>query len=115
MLGLAARAMIAASHWSLLARAIEMSAGKSIPTWVPAAVGFVLGGTCPWGIDKLLPHPHPGFTPDQTEGLTTTSRRTTLLILAVTLHNISEGLAIGVGLGAAAAGIPAASLTGAVA
>ena len=115
MLGFAAGVMIAASYWSLLAPAIEMSEGKSIPAWVPGAVGFVLGGICLWGIDKLLPHLHPGFTSDHAEGLKTTWRRSTLLVLAITLHNIPEGLAIGVAFGAAAAGFPAATVAGAVA
>jgi zinc transporter, ZIP family len=115
MLGFAAGVMIAASYWSLLAPAIEMSEGTGLPVWVPATVGFMLGGICLWGIDKLLPHLHPGFTSDQAEGLPTTWRRTTLLILAITLHNIPEGLAVGVAFGAAAASIPAATLTGAIA
>jgi zinc transporter, ZIP family len=115
MLGFAAGVMIAASYWSLLAPAIEMSEGTGLPVWVPATVGFMLGGICLWGIDKLLPHLHPGFTSDQAEGLPTTWRRSTLLILAITLHNIPEGLAVGVAFGAAAAGIPAATLTGAIA
>jgi zinc transporter, ZIP family len=115
MLGFAAGVMIAASYWSLLAPAIEMSEGTGLPVWVPATVGFMLGGICLWGIDKLLPHLHPGFTSDQAEGLPTTWRRSTLLILAITLHNIPEGLAVGVAFGAAAAGIPAATLTAAIA
>lgn len=115
MLGFAAGVMIAASYWSLLAPAIEMSEGKDIPAWVPAAVGFVVGGIFLWGIDKILPHLHPGFSAQETEGIKTPWRRTTLLILAITLHNIPEGLAVGVAFGAAAAGLPAATVTAAIA
>ena len=99
MLGMAAGVMIAASYWSLLAPAIEMSEGKPLPSWVPATVGFLAGGGFLWMIDKLLPHLHPGTT--EPEGIHTTWRRTTLLVLANTLHNIPEGLAVGVAFGAA--------------
>lgn len=111
MLGLAAGVMVAASFWSLLAPAIEMSAGS----WVPAAVGFVLGGVVLRGIDKVLPHVHPSFAIGEAEGLSTSWRRSTLLVLAVTLHNIPEGLAVGVAFGAAAQGVEGATIAGAVA
>ncbi len=115
MLGFAAGVMIAASYWSLLAPAIEMSEEKSIPAWVPPAVGFVLGGLFLWAIDKTLPHVHPSMRTDEAEGVPTAWRRATLLIVAITLHNIPEGLAVGVAFGAAAAGMPAATVAGAVA
>jgi len=115
MLGFAAGVMIAASFWSLLAPAIEMSGGLSIPSWFPAAVGFFLGGLVLRLIDMVLPHLHKGFSIDQAEGIKTSWQRTTLLILAITLHNIPEGLAVGVAFGAASAGLPAASLTAAIA
>ncbi len=115
MLGFAAGVMIAASYWSLLAPAIEMSEGQGVPTWVPPAIGFMIGGIFLWAIDKILPHVHPGFSAEETEGIKTSWRRTTLLILAITLHNIPEGLAVGVAFGAAAAGLPAATVTAAVA
>jgi len=80
MLGFAAGVMIAASYWSLLAPAIEISAGKDIPAWVPAAVGFVVGGIFLWAIDKILPHLHPGLRAQEAEGIKTSWRRTTLIM-----------------------------------
>jgi ZIP family zinc transporter len=115
MLGFAGGVMIAASYWSLLAPAIEMSQGKSIPAWVPAVVGFLLGGVFLRGIDKVLPHLHLGFPIEEAEGVKTSWRRSTLLTLAITLHNIPEGLAVGVAFGALAAGLPSATLGAAVA
>ncbi len=98
MLGLAAGVMIAASYWSLLAPAIEMSEGD----WKPAAIGFLAGGLFLYLIDKILPHLHIGFRTDEAEGIHTSWRRSVLLVLAITLHNIPEGLAVGVAIGAAA-------------
>jgi ZIP family zinc transporter len=115
MLGFAAGVMVAASFWSLLAPAIEMSEGKDIPVWVPAAAGFLLGGLFLRGIDKILPHLHLGFPMEEAEGLKTSWQRSTLLILAITLHNIPEGLAVGVAFGAVSAGLPSATLAGAIA
>jgi ZIP family zinc transporter len=115
MLGLAAGVMIAASFWSLLAPAIELSKNMGNISWIPAAVGFVAGGAFLLGIDKVLPHLHPGMKTSEAEGVATSWQRSTLLVLAITLHNIPEGLAIGVAFGAAAAGIPEASLAAAVA
>ena len=115
MLGFAAGVMIAASYWSLLAPAIEMSEGLSLPSWVPATSGFLLGGAALWSIDKLLPHLHPGFPTEEAEGVSTSWRRSILLVLAITIHNIPEGLAVGVAFGALAADLPAASIGGAIA
>ena len=116
MLGFAAGVMIAASYWSLLAPAIEMAeASGQLPAWVPATVGFLAGGISLWGIDKLLPHLHLGFPNEDAEGIQTGWRRSVLLVLAITLHNIPEGLAVGVAFGALAADIPTANLAGAVA
>ena len=115
MLGFAAGVMIAASYWSLLAPAIEMSEDLNIPVWFPPMVGFLLGGIFLGGIDKILPHLHLGFPIEEAEGIKTSFRRSTLLILAVTLHNIPEGLAVGVAFGAVAAGYPLATLPAAIA
>jgi ZIP family zinc transporter len=113
MLGFAGGVMIAASYWSLLAPAIEMAEDGPLPAWVPAAVGFLLGGAFLRAVDMLLPHLHRGET--EPEGVKTTWQRITLLILAITLHNFPEGLAVGVAFGAVAAGLPSATLAGAVA
>ena len=115
MLGFAGGVMIAASYWSLLAPAIEMAEGKALPAWVPATVGFLLGGVFLRVADRLLPHLHIGFPLEEAEGVKTTWQRTTLLILAITLHNVPEGLAVGVAFGAVAAGLPSATLGGAIA
>lgn len=115
MLGFAGGVMIAASYWSLLAPAIEMSEGKDIPAWVPAVVGFLLGGIFLSGVDRVLPHLHIGFPREEAEGLKTSWHRSILLVLAITLHNIPEGLAVGVAFGALAADLPEASLGAAIA
>jgi ZIP family zinc transporter len=115
MLGFAAGVMIAASFWSLLAPAIEMAEDFSIPAWIPATIGFLLGGAFIRLIDMFLPHLHIGFPTDEAEGLPTTWRRSVLLILAITLHNFPEGLAVGVAFGAAAVGVPSATVAGATA
>jgi len=115
MLGFAAGVMIAASYWSLLAPAIEMAEGSDLPAWVPATSGFLAGGAFLWIIDKLLPHLHPGFPKEEAEGVSTGWRRSVLLVLAITIHNIPEGLAVGVAFGALAADLPSASLGGAMA
>jgi ZIP family zinc transporter len=116
MLGFAAGVMTAASYWSLLAPAIEMAEESGgLPAWIPATVGFLLGGVFLWAVDKLMPHLHLGFPIEEAEGIKTSWHRSILLVLAITLHNIPEGLAVGVAFGAVAAGLPAASLAGAVA
>ncbi len=115
MLGFAAGVMIAASFWSLLAPAIEMAADGPLPAWVPAVVGFLLGGAFLWGIDRVLPHLHLGLDTALAEGVKTQWQRSVLLVLAITLHNFPEGLAVGVAFGALAANLPSASLAGAVA
>jgi ZIP family zinc transporter len=115
MLGFAGGVMIAASFWSLLAPAIEMSEDQPLPVWFPAVTGFLLGGVFLRGIDMVLPHLHLNAPIEQAEGIQTAWRRAVLLVLAITLHNIPEGLAIGVAFGAAAADLPSASIAGATA
>jgi len=115
MLGFSAGVMIAASYWSLLAPAIEMSENGPLPSWVPATVGFLAGGAFLLLVDRILPHLHLGFPMEEAEGISTSFRRSTLLVLAITLHNIPEGLAVGVAFGAVASGEPSATLAGALA
>jgi len=116
MMGFAAGVMIAASFWSLLAPSIEMAEQMGgVPSWFPALTGFMLGGIFLACIDKLLPHLHPGFEDARSEGPKTSWSRSVLLVLAITLHNIPEGLAIGVAFGAVSLGLPSASLGAAIA
>lgn len=115
MLGMASGVMIAASYWSLLAPAIAMSENlEGVPVWFPAVVGFLAGGAFLWLVDKSMPHLHPGAH-HHPEGPRTSWRRSTLLVLAITLHNIPEGLAVGVAFGAAASGFEGATVTAALA
>ena len=113
LLGFASGVMIAASYWSLLAPAIELSQDLAVPSWFPAVLGFLLGGGFLFMVDKLLPHLHIGSA--VAEGPKTSWQRSVLLITAITLHNIPEGLAVGVAFGAAAAGVDGASIGSAVA
>jgi ZIP family zinc transporter len=113
MLGFTGGVMVAASFWSLLAPGIEMSPGEGFVKVMPAAIGFGLGALFIFALDKILPHVHINFK--ESEGIKTPWQRTTLLVLAITLHNIPEGLAVGVLFGGVAAGLPEASIAGAVA
>jgi ZIP family zinc transporter len=115
MLGFTGGVMIAASYWSLLAPSIDMSERMGMIPWLPPAVGFALGALFLYALDKYVPHLHINFDPKRSEGPRTDWRRSTLLILAITLHNIPEGLAVGVLFGGVAAGIPEATIGGAVA
>ncbi len=113
MLGFTGGVMVAASFWSLLNPAIEMSPGEGFVKVIPAAVGFFLGAIFLFGLDKILPHIHINFK--EAEGVKTPWHRTTLLVLAITLHNIPEGLAVGILFGGVAAGFDGATIGGAVA
>ena len=115
MLGFAAGVMIAASFWSLLKPAIEMSGEQDTPSWIPAFVGFLAGGAFLFAVDKILPHLHMGLSTDKAEGVKTSWQRSVLLILAVTIHNIPEGFAVGVTFGALANSPDMGILTGAIA
>jgi len=115
MLGFAAGVMIAASFWSLLKPAIEMAEENGDIPWVPAIIGFLLGGAFLLLIDKILPHLHMGLARDKAEGIKTQWQRSVLLVLAITLHNIPEGLAVGVTFGALANNPDVGMLAGAIA
>jgi ZIP family zinc transporter len=115
MLGFAAGVMVAASFWSLLAPAIEMSEHLHHLAWFPAALGFLLGGLFIRLIDRILPHLHLGFPMEEAEGIKTSWHRSILLVMAITLHNIPEGLAVGVAFGALATGSEHASFAAACA
>lgn len=116
MLGFTGGVMVAASFWSLLNPAIEMSE-KMYPTmkWMPAAVGFALGAMFLFGLDKVMPHLHINFQDNEKEGAKTQLHKSILLVLAITLHNIPEGLAVGVLFGAASLGIDGATIPAAIA
>jgi len=114
MLGFAGGVMLAASYWSLLAPALEMSSGMGTWAFVPAAVGFVLGAIFLRLVDMVLPHLHLNAPMSEAEGVKTSWQRSTLLVTAITLHNIPEGLAVGVAFGAVAAGLDSANLAGAI-
>lgn len=111
-LGFAAGVMIAASVWSLLIPAMEMAENAGSPAWIPTAGGFVLGAAFLLVLDRLLPHLHPGSS--EPEGMKSSLARTTMLVLAVTLHNVPEGLAVGLAFGLAGES-SAMSLSGALA
>jgi len=113
MLGFTGGVMVAASFWSLLSPAIDMSAGSGFMKVIPAAVGFFFGALMLYGLDKVMPHIHINFK--ESEGVKTKWHKTTLLVLAITLHNIPEGLAVGVLFGGVAAGFEGATIGGAVA
>lgn len=115
MLGFAAGIMIAASFWSLLKPAIEMAGERSSVPWFPAVTGFLSGGAFILLIDKLLPHLHMGLATEKAEGIKTSWQRSILLVLAITMHNIPEGLAVGVSFGALARTPDMATLSGAIA
>lgn len=101
MLGFTGGVMVAASFWSLLQPSIDASPGEGFVRVIPAAVGFIGGSLFVYALDKTLPHLHLNFPESEAEGVQTGWRRTTLLVLAITLHNIPEGLAVGVLFGAA--------------
>ena len=113
MLGFAAGVMLAASYWSLLSPALELSKHDMMP-WLPVAIGFLLGGIFIRIIDKILPHLHPNLPPVALEGPKTKLKKSNLLVLAITIHNIPEGLAIGVAFGAASLGLTEATLGAAI-
>ncbi len=117
LLGFSAGVMLAASYWSLLAPAVEIARKTSSMPWLAPSLGFAAGGIGLWALDKVMPHVHlmmPG-SGSEPEGVRTSWGRSTLLVLAITLHHIPEGIALGVAAGAAASGAPGTSVGAAVA
>ncbi|HWP90684.1 MAG TPA: ZIP family metal transporter [Thermodesulfobacteriota bacterium] len=115
MLGFSGGVMIAASIWSLLIPSIRMSEASDLPAWFPAVAGFLIGGAFLLSVDRILPHLHLGFPTQEAEGIKTNWQRVILLILAITLHNIPEGLAVGVAFGAVLSGLSDGTLFSAIA
>ncbi len=115
MLGFAAGVMIAASFWSLLAPGIALAEQMGQIPWLTAVIGFMGGGIFMRLVDRVLPHFHPGFEKGESEGIKTSWQRSTLMVMAITLHNIPEGLAVGVAFGAVAAELPSATIGSAIA
>ena len=115
LLGFTGGVMVAASYWSLLAPAIEMAEDGPTPSWFPAAVGFAAGALFLFLLDRIIPHLHLNARISEKEGIDTDWNSTILLVMAITLHNIPEGLAVGVAFGAVASGLPHAELGAAVA
>ncbi|MBC7190563.1 ZIP family metal transporter [Candidatus Aerophobetes bacterium] len=114
MLGFAAGVMISASYFSLIEPAIRMSEGGDLPVWFPVAAGFLLGSLFLLGVDRIIPHLHLGFPEKRVEGIKTKFHRVMLLVLAITLHNIPEGMAVGVAFGGQGAGISHTTFQGAL-
>lgn len=116
MQGCAAGIMTAASFWSLLAPALEHASqeGGPLPAWIPAAVGFLVGGLFLRSIDYIIPHIHYAGDHGDTNVMKSKISRTWMLFLAVTIHNLPEGMALGVAFAAAGSGIEGASLTSAI-
>ncbi len=112
LLGFASGVMVAASVWSLLIPAIEMSEDKGQLAFLPAAIGFVLGILFLLGMDHLIPHLH--MDSDVPEGMPSKLKKTTMMVLAVTLHNIPEGMAVGVVFAGAITGEEGVTLAGAL-
>ena len=115
MLGFTGGVMIAASCFGLLIPAIDLTGQEGMAAVLPAAIGFLVGALFLYALDKLTPHLHINFDRSEAEGPQTDWHKTTLLVLAITLHNIPEGLAVGVLFGGAAAGIEGATIGGALA
>lgn len=117
MLGFSAGVMLAASYWSLLAPSVEIARASGAIAWLAPAVGFAIGGVGLWGLDKVMPHAHLifGGAALAEEGVRTPWSRTTLFVLAITMHHIPEGLALGVAAGAATSGHSATSVGAALA
>ena len=113
LLGFASGVMIAASVWSLLMPSIDMAREQQITAWMPATVGFLLGMVFLLGLDCFIPHLHLEST--KPEGIKSNFKKTTMMVLAVTLHNIPEGMSVGVALAGAIVGNAGITMAGAIA
>lgn len=113
LLGFASGIMIAASIWSLIMPSIDMAESQGITPWVPAAIGFLSGIVFLLVLDSIIPHLH--FDNGKPEGIKSTLKKTTMLVLAVTLHNIPEGMAVGVVFAGAITGNTGITIAGAFA
>ena len=113
LLGFASGVMIAASVWSLIIPSIDMAKSQGRIAWIPAAVGFLLGIIFLLILDSLIPHLH--LESDKPEGIKAKLKKTTMMVFAVTLHNIPEGMAVGVTFAGALVGNAGVTLTGAFA
>ena len=112
LLGFASGVMIAASVWSLIIPSIEMAEEQGIIAWIPATVGFLLGMAFLLILDSIIPHMH--LESDKPEGVKSKLKKSTMLVLAVTLHNIPEGMAVGVLFAGVINGNTGVTLTGAL-
>ena len=113
LLGFASGVMISASIWSLLQPSIEMTAEQGKIAWIPAAIGFLLGVVFLLVLDSIIPHLH--LNTDKPEGMKAKLKKTTMMILAVTLHNIPEGMTVGVAFAGAMAQNTGITVAGAMA
>lgn len=113
LLGFASGVMIAASVWSLLIPSIDMAKEQAKPAWIPAAIGFLLGMVFLLLLDSLIPHLH--LKSDKPEGIKSKLKKTTMMVFAVTLHNIPEGMAVGVTFAGALIGNSGITIAGAFA
>ncbi len=117
LLGFSAGVMLAASYWSLLAPSVEIARESGAIPWLAPGLGFAMGGIGLWALDKVMPHAHLIMPTSlvEPEGMRTPWSRSTLFVMAITMHHIPEGLALGVAVGAAFSGAPGASLGAALA
>jgi ZIP family zinc transporter len=113
LLGFASGVMLAASIWSLIIPSIDMASEQGKVAWIPAAVGFILGIAFLLVLDSVIPHLH--LNNDKTEGIKAKLKKTTMMVFAVTLHNIPEGMAVGVTFAGALIGNTGITMAGAFA
>ena len=113
LLGFASGVMIAASIWSLIMPSIDMAEEQGVISWIPATIGFLLGIFFLLILDSIIPHLH--LNSNEPEGMKAKIKKTTMMVLAVTLHNIPEGMAVGVVFAGAISGNTGITMAGAFA